>query len=128
MSVDGYPIHGRYTHNNGLGIQIDLDTCQGHDHDNLGYHYHATQVDVNSGGDSWTEYRIGPTVCWHGDISQISNFWEAGKEGVQINYDLSKTKPSFCPFVKTDYEDFRPCCGTTQFFAAPGVTLNTQAN
>ena len=76
MSVDGYTIHGRYIDDSGEGISTNLDTCLGHDHDDLGYHYHATQVDIESDGNSWTEYRVGPSVCWHGDVTQISNFWD----------------------------------------------------
>lgn len=77
MGADGYPIHGRYTQSGQDGITTDLDGCNGHSHGFFGYHYHANQVQVIDGSDSWTEYRIGPTQCWGGDINEISNFWSA---------------------------------------------------
>jgi len=128
MSVDGYPIHGRHIDDNDDGINVDLDTCLGHDHDSYGYHYHATQVEVTDASGTWTEYRVGPSVCWHGDVSLITNFWDTDQEGVQIAYDVSMTDPKFCPFLKSDYEDTRPCCNPsdTEFFTASGVTLNVE--
>ena len=38
-------------------VPADLDTCNGHDHDGLGYHYHLTEEEP---------YVIG---CFHGDVA-----------------------------------------------------------
>ena len=38
-------------------VPTDLDTCNGHDHDGLGYHYHLTEKEP---------YVIG---CFHGDVA-----------------------------------------------------------
>ena len=39
-ALDGYPIYG-LTEPDGSPVR-NLDVCQGHDHDGLGYHYHAS--------------------------------------------------------------------------------------
>ena len=80
-AADGYPIYGRYIKKGDKGQRKDLDECNGHDHDNLGYHYHADQKEVTKKDrktgrtNTWTEYQIGPTKCFGGDVTQIKNFW-----------------------------------------------------
>lgn len=126
MGADGYPVNGRYTASNQDGITVDLDACNGHSHGSFGYHYHANQVSITQGSDTWTEYRIGPTQCWGGNINEIPDFWASDDPAkLQIAYDTSKTNPKYCAFKRSDYERFRPCCGSTQFWTAQGVTLNT---
>lgn len=74
-AADGFGIYGRYTTSSQDGISTDLDACLGHSHDALGYHYHANQKSVTSGSDTWTEYQVGPLICWKGDVDKIDGFW-----------------------------------------------------
>ena len=122
-SLDGYPIHGRYNTDSGRGMNVDLDECNGHEHNHYGYHYHADQGTATHRSYTWTEFRLGPTHCWHGDINNIPHFWE--RTDSQANYDLSRLSPNFCPVSRSDYEDIRPCCGMTEYHAEPGLTLST---
>lgn len=43
-ALDGYPIHAPYEE----GSEIVLDECNGHEIDELGYHYHANPVEENA--------------------------------------------------------------------------------
>ena len=103
--MDGYPVYGRHISNSEYndGITVDLDDCQGHEHDAYGYHYHGTQVEIVDGSNEWTEWRIGPSVCWKGDITLIENFWET--ENDQVHYDRSMTaNGGYWPMLDDDAE------------------------
>ena len=59
--IDGFPIYG-YLGNGGIEMtNDDLDVCHGHEHDELGYHYHATME---------YPYTIG---CFTGTVSVASS-------------------------------------------------------
>lgn len=81
MGADGYPIYGRHIEDDMDGASTNLDSCNGHSHGDYGYHYHASQNTVSKtlvgekSASEFTEYRVGPTVCWGGRIGDIPNFW-----------------------------------------------------
>ena len=41
FTFDGGFIYGRYLQSQSQGYNTSIDLCGGHNHDNLGYHYHA---------------------------------------------------------------------------------------
>ena len=49
-ALDGYPIHSPLDTNTDTGAEAaaDLDECNGHETDELGYHYHANPAEENS--------------------------------------------------------------------------------
>lgn len=53
-AIDGYPI--LEFHDAGEKLPTNLDACNGHDHDGLGYHYHLTEQ---------APYVVG---CYHGSV------------------------------------------------------------
>lgn len=127
FSLDGYLIYGRHITAGIEGESVSLDACGGHSHASYGYHYHST-VSVGlstnsldgvggSGPFSYNTYDVAPTTCWKGDVSQIANFWS----GSQVAYDRSKTMD---PSSWVDVENVKPCCSSTKFLTAHGVTLN----
>ena len=60
----------------------------------------------------WTEYRIGPTNCWAGNVQNIRKFFdESFTYDYRIPYDLSKTDPPYCFPMRNDWEFLLPCCG-----------------
>jgi hypothetical protein len=128
VAMDGYPIHGRHISATEFndGITVNLDDCYGHDHGDYGYHYHGLQVEnSNDGGDTFTEWRIGPSVCWYGDIENISNFWQT--EDDQVHYDRSKSAGGgYQPVEDNDADQLRPCCSSTRYFSNSddSVTIN----
>ena len=89
---DGHGTFGRYLSPQSLGFDVPLDGCGGHDHDDIGYHYHAlameavtdngrynpptpTYDDFIAPGMPYIFTTPGPYVCLKGDISQIANYW-----------------------------------------------------
>ena len=87
-------------------------------HDGMPYHYHARvqagKANQAARGDkaaigtegSYAEFPafpMGPDQCWKGDISkQYASMWGSKDGGV----------------------DTAPCCGSTQYYARPGVAIN----
>ena len=128
-ALDGFLLYGRYISSSLDGVDVDLDACGGHAHGDLGYHYHSTvstgrttsRLDgvPGSGPFSYTTYDLAPTTCWKGDVGKITNFWDNGH---QAQYDRSKSRGG--PSSWTDYEQIRPCCGSTEYLVADGVALN----
>lgn len=141
FGVDGPSIFGRYTTKTQDGVSTVLDDCGGHAHGSLPYHYHPNVVTATSAdnGDTYQAAVISPNNCWKGDISKIQNFWmsttdwrwfvdNVGKTEnpgapSQINYDNSKTNPPNDPSKRNDAEQIKPCCSSTEYYTAPGVTL-----
>jgi len=118
FSLDGYTIYGRHTSADQDGQAIALDRCGGHTHGTYGYHYHTELVE----GTKHTQYFMGPSYCWTGDISKIANFWD--KEQHQAEFDNSFTNPKFTPSGRQDYELLKPCCSSTTGYLTTGATLN----
>lgn len=112
-----------------------------------------TKKDSRTGQtNTWTEYQIGPTKCFGGDVTQIKNFWALdGGWGIlysilaqmlgewlmdvfdvtfgitkQIHYDTSKTEPRGCSPLRGDYEELKPCCGSTDFWTKENIEFNTE--
>lgn len=115
---DGFPIHGRYLSYTAPGQSVNLDTCGGHDHDGLGYHYHTqltiettywsnTPPFVASGTKAGVPYYVGSTgvyKCFKGDVSLIDNFFNDNT-------------------VENTYKYAAPCCGSKEYYVAPGIVL-----
>jgi len=139
--ADGPTIYGRYTSSSQDGYSLDLDSCGGHTHDPYGYHYHPVVVESTNSesGDKYTAALISPVNCWKGDVSKIANFWMSSSDWrwfvenvgktenpgapTQINYDNSKTNPPYTPKYRNDVEQITPCCTTSEYYTAPGITL-----
>lgn len=128
FGFDGYSIFGRHTEEGLLGEFTNLDHCGGHDHDGLGYHYHAhtehnlttDRLDgVPPNGELYffSAYYVAPTYCWHGNVDVIENFWQGDR---QVNYDRSKTSSSA---DWSDYEELRPCCESEHYYVAGGLGI-----
>lgn len=135
-AFDGFEIRGRYAIDGLDGVDIPLDECGGHSHDDLGYHYHAHTLQglttTSLGGVpgmsteyDYTAYLIGPTTCWRGNIDDISNFWEDDRD--QANYDRGRLTDS--QSLWTDQEQLRPCCESTAFYVEEqdGIVLDGAA-
>eukprot|EP00195_Chlamydomonas_chlamydogama_P000578 CAMPEP_0202920872 /NCGR_PEP_ID=MMETSP1392-20130828/77083_1 /ASSEMBLY_ACC=CAM_ASM_000868 /TAXON_ID=225041 /ORGANISM="Chlamydomonas chlamydogama, Strain SAG 11-48b" /LENGTH=884 /DNA_ID=CAMNT_0049614391 /DNA_START=111 /DNA_END=2766 /DNA_ORIENTATION=+ len=116
-SLDGVPIHGRYTSLTQDGWAVEFDKCGGHTHGDLGYHYHSYVMrrtstlasPTSNNGKAYVAYMPGPMSCWRGDISKIPNFWQDG----QAAYDNSKNRPAYSFSGRSDVEQLRPCCAHT---------------
>lgn len=136
MGMDGYTIYGRHIRSGMEGSTVDLDDCNGHTHGSYGYHYHADQRQVTAqlvgtnSDTTYTEYHVGPSICWGGNINNISNFWDPNvvkSDGTQqVNYDMSKSNPKYCPRGRSDYEQLRPCCGSTEYYVEDCGAINTK--
>ena len=114
-SLDGYEIFGRYLYDGSLGASVTLDDCGGHEHDSLGYHYHAQVINAvtNSAAKSGISAGIGfatftPGVykCWRGDISKVpggaDEFWSSDKNSAYL----------------------RVCAGSTEYYVKSGYALS----
>ena len=91
----------------------------GHTHTGVaGYHYHAQLVAATSAaGVAYTAYVADPYKCWKGDISKLTNFWDlTAKPTATAGYGASPDR--------TDYEQLRPCCGSANYYAASGYSIN----
>lgn len=121
-SLDGIPIHGRYTKESQDSQALPLDRCGGHSHGSYGYHYHS-EVDTSG---SFVKYMQGPSGCWKGDITKIANFWD--NSGRQANYDNAKSPSRYVVSQRSDYESLRPCCGSADYYVTGEVKLNLLEN
>jgi hypothetical protein len=119
ISMDGYSIFGRYLDSTAPGQSIALDDCGGHIHPEIPeYHYHAQLLTSSAQGGSFVAYVAGPYNCWKGDISKISNFWDlSASPSATVAYGAQRLTS------RSDYAEIQPCCGTTQYFAADGITI-----
>jgi hypothetical protein len=112
--LDGYEIYGRYLYDSNVGYSVALNSCGGHVHiDTAGvimpYHYHsqvlaATVASGANSGQVYNSFIGGVYQCWRGNISVTAFFNQGGNN-------------------KADY--MKPCCGTTQYYAASGITIPT---
>jgi len=127
-ALDGYTIYGRYTTSSQTGQSDALDSCGGHTHsktDDYGYHYHPEVVSttdsvMGKGSYTFTAYLGAPSSCWTGNVSAIPNFWQTNSSGVSQAH-FSRGSTSLSSF--SDYSQIQPCCGSTNYFAASGITL-----
>jgi hypothetical protein len=110
-SFDGFAIHGRHLSTSAVGFGTALDTCGGHVHDNLAYHYHAQIVSANTNtvgsaapgvgtGYTYPATTTGVFNCWRGNVT-ADPYINAGNGG-----------PAFST-----------CSGATAYYAASGITL-----
>jgi hypothetical protein len=118
-------VYGRYLSTSAPGYSTALGACGGHDHDGMGYHYHAQVVTGTANGVSYPAYIGGPYTCWRGDISssKIANFWSDASSAATAAYGSGRFAPTNLA-SRSDYENLKPCCGATRYFASSGVTLN----
>ena len=119
LSMDGYSIFGRYLDTTAPGQSVPLDVCGGHIHAGMpDYHYHAQLLEGSGPGGSLVAYVAGPYNCWKGDISKVSNFWDtSAKPSATTGYGAQRVTS------RSDYVEIQPCCGTTQYYAADGITI-----
>jgi hypothetical protein len=122
---DGPTIYGRYTSASQDGTDAALDDCGGHAHGSLPYHYHPNVETKRQGLKTFEAYSISPLNCWKGDISGVENFWEGTH---QINYDNSFTQPPYKPSKRSDAEQIKPCCSSTEYYTASGISLPLSAD
>ena len=109
FSLDGFAIYGRYLNASAPDYAIPLDLCGGHAHDGMAYHYHAQTVPgvTTAGlfggiaaGLHYPQSVFGPFQCWRGNISADPYF----------------NAPNNSPANQ-------PCCGSSEWYAAPGITI-----
>ena len=127
---DGHGTFGRYIDTSSLGFNVPLDGCGGHDHDDIGYHYHAaineavtdggrynppspTYDDFIQAGMPYLFTTPGPYVCLKGDISLIPNYW--------ANWRGEQKVASYINLVPDPTMDL--CMGSANWYTKPGYTL-----
>lgn len=117
-ALDGFSIYGRYLSVAAPGFSTPLDDCGGHDHDGMGYHYHAQVINAftDAGcvvrsvavGTPYPAFTPGVYQCFRGNLSSIPT------------WGINNTNPLQALSTK-------PCCGTTDYYTAPGITLSLTA-
>ena len=105
----------------------------------------GTQTDAmhTCAGEKFTAYFSSPKYCWRANVSAIENFWMStsgsgpdesmlnaappppGSPPKQVNYDNSKTNPPYAAWKRNDATQLQPCCGSTEYVVAEGITLPT---
>ena len=109
-SLDGLDIYGRYLYDTNLGYSVALDVCGGHIHNDasgvaMEYHYHAQTLSGTFNNQAYEYYVGGPYQCWRGNISKAV-FFNAGN---------------------LQDAHFQPCCSTTEYYTASGISLPISA-
>lgn len=112
-ALDGYPIYG-LTEPDGTPVQ-NLDVCHGHDHDGLGYHYHASMkypyVFAGFHGEVVErEDQIDPQPRAQGVRealtalrgAKITAFESTGKDSYKLSYEVNGDKRSVSYSIKAD--------------------------
>jgi hypothetical protein len=77
FGYDGVALYGVYDegYSNMVGYNTPLDEYGGHDHDGLGYHYHAHgAVGTTTTGKTY-DLHLLLNGAWKGKINSIPNFW-----------------------------------------------------
>ena len=127
---DGHANFGRYLSPSSLGFDVPLDGCGGHDHDDLGYHYHALAMEAvtdagryNPPNPTFDDFiaeglpyiftTTGPYVCLKGDIGQIPNYWS--------NWRGEQKVESYIYIVPDPTMDL--CIGSTNYYKLDGYHL-----
>jgi hypothetical protein len=114
-SMDGFDIFGRHLNLANLGVNVTLDACGGHIHNDasgtaMQYHYHSqvlnTTLDVQGTMRTFLYYPAGVLNCWKGDMTNTNFFGNT----------VSTTD-------RADYEDLKPCCSSTEYYTASGYNL-----
>ncbi len=112
-ALDGYPIYG-LTEPDGSPVR-NLDVCHGHDHDGLGYHYHASMKYpyVFAGFRGAVEEREGqvdPQPRAQGVRealpalrgAKITAFESTGKDSYKLSYEVNDDQRSINYSIKAD--------------------------
>ena len=116
-AFDGPSIYGRHLSTSNLGYSTPLDSCGGHVHDGLAYHYHAQvftaltdtgAIRGQAAGQPYYASTTGPYKCFKGDISLITNYW--GMQATSFTSVLPDTTTQMC-------------YGTTNYYTASGMVL-----
>jgi hypothetical protein len=112
-ALDGYPVHG-LTEPDGSPVR-NLDVCRGHDHDGLGYHYHASKQYpyvfagfhgevVEAGGQVDPQPRASPvrpdTPPLRGAV--ITGFASLGPKTYQLSYRVGSDQRSITYSINED--------------------------
>ena len=116
IAEDGLWIYGRHLSSAAPGASTALDSCGGHTHGSLGYHYHTQIIPATSSGSGsgtstvglpYPQTSTGPLYCYRGDLS--ANAWY-GKKGAGAPGGA--------------------CCGATaaQYYVRAGYTLSLTAS
>ena len=117
-AFDGFPIYGRHLSTAAPFYSLALDACGGHDHGAgdavVGYHYHtqvlaaATDngcvVRTIPAGTPYPVHTPGVHQCFRGNLSAIPLFFAARN-------------------VAGVAAQSQPCCGMSNFYAAPGIAI-----
>lgn len=77
FGYDGVALYGVYdtSHPNMVGYNTPLDDFGGHNHDGLGYHYHAHgAVGTTTAGKTY-DLHLLLNGAWRGRINDVPNFW-----------------------------------------------------
>jgi hypothetical protein len=77
FGYDGVALYGVYdeSHSNMVGYNTPLDDFGGHNHDGLGYHYHAHgAVGTTTAGKAY-DLHLLLNGAWRGRINDVPNFW-----------------------------------------------------
>jgi hypothetical protein len=105
-------------------MNVTLDVCGGHSHNDvdgtpLGYHYHSQVINetgdaVSQGGNGkqYYGYVFGVHQCWKGNITEANFF---------VTTDTSTGLNGLA--ARSDADDLRPCCGSTDYYTASGYYL-----
>lgn len=109
-ALDGFKIYGRHLSVSNLGYSSNLDDCGGHTHGTYGYHYHSQvklMISSKSSSNTFYAYIGGVYKCWKGDITNSHIF------------------DNSVPFgQRADYEDLKPCCDSSKYWTAPGISAS----
>lgn len=112
-ALDGYPIYG-LTEPDGSAVR-NLDACHGHDHDGLGYHYHASNeypyvIGGFHGEVVEREGQVAPQPRAQGVRealpalrgAKITAFESTGKDSYKLSYEVSGGQRSVSYSIKAD--------------------------
>ena len=127
---DGHGTFGRYLSPSSLGFDVPLDGCGGHDHDDIGYHYHAVAMEAvtdngryNPPSPTYDDFIAqgmpyifttpGPYVCLKGDISKVPNYWS--------NWRGEQKVESYIYIVPDPTQDL--CIASPNFYKLDGYHL-----
>lgn len=78
IGFDGVAAYGFYQSDDAgrHGVAIELDGFGGHEHQDYGYHYHASSSLQTSRSNSYTLHELGPLGAWAGRINKVPEFQE----------------------------------------------------
>ncbi len=79
FGYDGVALFGKYesSYSSMLGYSVALDEYGGHEHDDLGYHYHSFKESYTANGSGTFEQHFLLAGAWKGDVNEIPGLLEA---------------------------------------------------